>query len=179
MKSDKVCSPRSPDRNSSEVVGSRVSADLREITITKSRPRWCRTVLEGRQDRETRERGSVSLCSLRSLRASMCQLFKIHKARGECQERTKFNDLHRLAKRRTSIRRESLRSRRASRPVFVGKGQYQGPRRHPLRFCCSVNLRNVTVDFCVCLFSLSNGYLNNGYLKPDTLHFVPYVRKLF
>lgn len=97
MKSDKVCSPRSPDRNRSEVVGSRVSADLREITIAKSRPRWCRTVLEGRQDRETRERGSVSLCSLRSLRASMCQLFKIHKARGECQERTKFNDLHRLA----------------------------------------------------------------------------------
>lgn len=55
MKSDKVCSPRSPDRNRSKVVGSRVSADLREITITKSRPRWCRTVLEGRQDRETRE----------------------------------------------------------------------------------------------------------------------------
>lgn len=55
MKSDKVCSPRSPDRNRSKVVGSRVSANLREITITKSRPRWCRTVLEGRQDRETRE----------------------------------------------------------------------------------------------------------------------------
>lgn len=126
MKSDKVCSPRSPDRNRSKVVGSRVSADLREIT--KSRPRWCRTVLEGRQDRETRERRSVSLCSLRSLRASMCQLFKIHKARGECQERTKFNDLHRLAKRRTSIRRESLRSRRASRPVFVlGKVSIKDP----------------------------------------------------
>lgn len=38
-----------------------------------------------------REKGFVSLCSLRSLRASMCQLFKIHKARGECQERTKIN----------------------------------------------------------------------------------------
>lgn len=33
----------------------------------------------------------MSLCSLRSLRASMYQLFKIHKARGECQERTIFN----------------------------------------------------------------------------------------
>lgn len=38
-----------------------------------------------------RSKSCVSLCSLRSLRASMCQLFKIHKARGECQERTKFN----------------------------------------------------------------------------------------
>lgn len=37
----------------------------------------------------------VSLCSLRSLRASMCQVLKIHKARGECQERTKYNDFHR------------------------------------------------------------------------------------
>lgn len=48
----------------------------------------------GRRGRKrTRDkRRSVSLCSLRSLRASMCQLFKIHKARGECQERTKLND---------------------------------------------------------------------------------------
>lgn len=61
MKSDKVCSPRSPDRNRSKVVGSRVSADLREIAITKSRPRWCRTVLEGRQDRETREKKCESV----------------------------------------------------------------------------------------------------------------------
>lgn len=63
MKSDKVCSPRSPDRNRSRVVGSKVSADLREITIAKSRPRWCRTVLEGRQDRETRKREEVWVCA--------------------------------------------------------------------------------------------------------------------
>lgn len=50
-----------------------------------------------KRKREREEITSVSLCSLRSLRASMCQLLKIHKARGECQERTKFNDPHRLA----------------------------------------------------------------------------------
>lgn len=131
----------------------------------------------GRATRSRDERGSVSLCSLRSLRASMCQLFKIHKARGECQERTKFNDLHRLANAERQFVENLSGAGEPLRPVFVGKGQYQGPRRHPLRFCCSVNLRNVTVDFCVCFFSLSNGYLNNGYLKPDTLHFVPHVRK--
>lgn len=51
------------------------------------------TILEKNPGHNQDKRRSVSLCSLRSLRASMCQLFKIHKARGECQERTKFNDL--------------------------------------------------------------------------------------
>jgi len=82
------------------------------------------TVSEARrQDRD--ERGSVSLCSLRSLRASMCQLFKIHKARGECQERTKFNDLHRLAIERQCEFIEND-SREKAREIFIGEGQYQG-----------------------------------------------------
>lgn len=91
IESDKVCSPRLPDRNL-------------KIVTSFSKVYW--TI--GLQDRD--EERSVSLCSLRSLRASMCQLFKIHKARGECQERTKFNDLA-STRDRTSvwIRRECLR----------------------------------------------------------------------
>lgn len=109
---------------------------------------------KGRRTRG-REGRSVSLCSLRSLRASMCQLFKIHKARGECQERTKFNDL------RAGVNSSKISRDRSS----LGKGQYHGPRRHtlsPFSISPYLNLRNVTIDFHV---SASASALNSSLLK--------------
>lgn len=120
---------------------------ISEDVTSFSKVCWYRTIPKGRQDRH--KRGSVSLCSLRSLRASMCQLFKIHKARGECQERTKFNDLHRTRDRTSNIGVNSSRMSqewRVSRPISIRKGQYQRiTRRHSLRFYFFVTLRNVNV----------------------------------
>lgn len=141
--SDKVCSPTLPDRNLKVVTS--FSKGLLEY--------W--TVLVGLQDRE--ERRSVSLCSLRSLRASMCQLFKIHKARGECQERTKCNDLHRLAiERQCEFVGGRPRSRRISRPIHGWERSVSRDviRRRVLRFYFSVTLKyiNATINFCICFF---------------------------
>lgn len=88
---------------------------------------------------------SVSLCSLRSLRASMCQLFKIHKARGECQERTKLNDLRRSSVHLNSPRR-SLRSREIFASDFWLRKVSSKSQRCSLRFCFSVNLEAYKSD---------------------------------